>query len=229
MSGPQTGLVTTTDDRGRFTFSAPFSGSSVTIRAIREGYSTRTQAVPNQANHPGTPPGEVTGVFAITSIVLESTTPPVNIAGNYTVTFTADRSCSLPDGLQTRRYGATITAAPATSYAPANTHLIAALSGPRFLSGYDTFDIFVSGNDLTFAVNDGDAGLVEQLAPATYLSVYADATVSVPASGIDSISAPFSGSFLKCDTEMGTAFNCPPSVQASYCSSTHHQLALERR
>jgi hypothetical protein len=229
IDGSQAGLSAITNDTGRFEFSAPFAGAFVTLRATKEGYVVGTQAVPSQANHPGVPPSDVTGVFNFTSIFLETLAPPVNIAGDYNVTFIADSVCDVPNDVRARTYAATVTPTPPTPTSPANTRFNVAVSGARFLASYDTFAIYVAGNYVRFDVNAGDAGLVEQIAPSAYLALDGDASASVGTTTVSSIATPFRGSFLICESEMGAGFNCPPAAQRSVCSSTNHRLILTRR
>jgi hypothetical protein len=229
IDGSQAGLSALTNDAGRFEFSAPFAGSSVTLRATKEGYVVGTQVVSSQANRPGAPPSDVTGVFNFTSIFLETIDPPVNVAGDYSVTFIADSGCDLPNDLRTRTYAAAVTATPPTPTSPVNTRFNVAVSGARFLAGYDTFTIYVAGNYVRFDVNARDAGLVEQIAPSTYLALYGDASASVGTATVSSIATSLRGRFLVCESEMGSDFNCPPQAQRPLCSSTNHRLILTRR
>jgi hypothetical protein len=102
--------MTTSDASGHFSYDGTFS-MPVTLRATKDGYATAT--VPARAVADGR---------AYASFQLGSVTPPVAIAGSYTLTITADSACTtLPDDVRARTYRATVIAATNTT-APAGTY-----------------------------------------------------------------------------------------------------------
>src|SRR5262245_56182924 len=99
VDGPQAGTMTTSSADGRFYYDGAFA-SPVTLRATKDGYTTATQTtVPP-------PHGASYAYFR-----LGSATPPVAVAGNYTLTITADSACAaLPEDVHTRTYQAAVLA-----------------------------------------------------------------------------------------------------------------------
>ena len=95
---PRAGLSAIADSTGEFTFAEPFDDMTV-FRATHEGHIAATvswrSGLPNQP---------------WLLLRLGVPTPPVSIAGDYTLTFIADRACAaaLPADLRTRSYAATI-------------------------------------------------------------------------------------------------------------------------
>ena len=100
--------------------------------------------------------------------------PDRNIAGTYTLTFTAARYCTdLPPRLRERQYTATITQEEIESADDVTTVI---LSGADFwehpLQGLlNEFTGTVSGSTLRFKVRDGGWGIVEQVGPTTLLEI----------------------------------------------------------
>jgi hypothetical protein len=106
VDGPRAGTLATTDNSGRFSMPGPFSAGSITLAASKDGYVRSTQSLTLKEWPAGV------------TFWLELTTPSVNITGEYTLTLTADSTCTpptwespgwgLPDVAQTRAYTATI-------------------------------------------------------------------------------------------------------------------------
>ena len=95
LDGPQAGLSMLSDGAGQFTYTGTFTGtftSSVTFRVSKDGYVSATGT--SRISAPGGRPWAY--------VRLEMVAAPANIAGDYTLTFTADASCtSLPDDVHT--------------------------------------------------------------------------------------------------------------------------------
>src|SRR5262249_11679345 len=93
LDGPQTGMSTIVDAEGSFSLSGTFDDAT-RFRAAKEGHLTTTQVsrtVPNAGRY--------------LDFHLEVSAPPVNMAGDYTLTFIADSACvGLPDDMRTRTY-----------------------------------------------------------------------------------------------------------------------------
>jgi len=159
----------------------------------------------------------------------------VDLAGEYTLTFDADRACTdLPEAVRTRSYAATIGASPTYGLT-----LGATLAGATFFKQFQAFAIGVAGRDVTFWLDGGhDAPVVEQLDATTYLAFSGTAAATVTAT--QEISTPLDGWIQYCVTKtpMGTQYfdcgdaNAPlPSFVSTRvtCDSRNHQLTLRRR
>lgn len=231
---PQAGISTTTDETGQFSLVGTFD-SSTTFRATKDRYVAATQAW-NCSIGAGC---SARGARPYLGFYLASLASPVNIAGDYTVTFVADRACTdFPDDVRTRTYAATIT--PSSS--PSSSFTLTA-SGASFLGNLNNFPIGVVGDYVDLWLHGGhDPALVEQLAPNTYLAFSGNATASVGTSPVSSISMPFDGWIDYCvlKTPMGSHYNCGtsdttgepiPGLATTYahCESKNHQLLLMRR
>lgn len=221
LTGPEAGMVTTTDENGHFsmpeTFSAPF-----TLMASKDGYSSRTNSWPN-GRMPPSEPKEVTLWF-----YLQPLGPSANLVGKYTWTLTADRACTgLPADARTRTYTATIVPGPTP------TNFLVRLSDARFLPTYDRAVMVVAGDFVSFGSWDpysgqsGGAGIVERLGETGYVAIEVGGGGSFGPSGM---TAPFGGYFEYCPAEMavdGNRYRClATKVQ---CDSDRHQLTLVRR
>ena len=195
VDGPQAGRSTTADANGNFSLSGTFDDAT-RFRATKDGHLAATQVSRTFPN--------ISGRLLIFS--LEVPAPPVNMAGDYTLTFIADSACvGLPDDVRTRTYAATITPWSSTSFN-------VALSGASFLPSRDSFPIGVAGDYLTFWF--ADPAIVEQFAANTQIELYGSAGVSVGTSGVSTIAVSWDGEFEYSQTE---------------CESKNHQLILTRR
>ncbi len=160
LDGPQAGTWTTSAANGEFSLTGTFDDST-RFRASDDGHVAATATlnpscatcVPNRWLY----------------FTLDVLAPAANIAGDYTLTFTADGACpGLPAGLRTRTYAATI-APEQTSSTPGNNLFKVTIGGVPFVDSYKSFRIGVAGNYLGFPDNDGPT-LIETIAPNTYLS-----------------------------------------------------------
>ena len=103
---------TLTDGRGRYELRG-LAGGTTSVHASKEGYAPSTRNIDLPGN-------------SLANFVLEFTGPSFDLAGNYTVTFTADAACTqLPEGTRTRTYSA--SAMPSMS-----NYYLFALSGAEF-------------------------------------------------------------------------------------------------
>jgi hypothetical protein len=222
VNGPQAGMSMTTNAEGRFTYSQVVA-SAVTFRASKDGYITREAASQTSA------PGGTPWVY----IQLEAVALPVNIAGDYTLTLTADNTCgALPSELRTRTYAVTIEPRSDPLFRPGTALTLLSLGSP-FLDNYRGFPIGVAGDYVAFSIYNGeDFGLVERIGPKTYLAFYGSAGGVVDAS-TSTISALLDGGIEYCvsSSEMATVYNCAPALPESrvQCISTNHHLVLTRR
>jgi hypothetical protein len=222
VDGPRAGESVTTDSRGSYVLAGPFSGAE-TIRATKEGYLSGTRtfssslALQNEN-------------FLAFSLNIPA--PPVNLAGDYTLTLAADGACAqLPDEVRTRTYAVTITPYPSSIYRPDNTAFSVGFTSSEFVDGRRGFDIGVAGNDLGIWVSD--PRVVEHVGPNTYLMIEGEAraTASAP---ISTISAAFRGVIEYCEsatTPVPSPTGCDPrpGVRKASCESQTHRMIFQRR
>jgi hypothetical protein len=221
VDGPQAGLSVTSGGNGEFSFAGSFDDTTV-FRATKEGHIAATQSWSRVAGQPWL-------LFYLGVLAA-----PVSLAGEYSLTFTADSACAttLPPELRTRTYAGTIIAATHPIY-PANTRFTITASGAEFEAPFNWFSVGVAGDYLEFWL--GDERLIEELDGDTYLELIGSA-VAAKTSGAPTISATFDGSFNYCAKKLATDpfHGCTyPSaaivtIKAS-CASRNHQLVLTRR
>ena len=222
VSGPQAGMSATADANGQFTITGDFD-SATNFRASIAGHRTATQSwtCATGASCSGSGSARPYLAFYLAPLV-----PPLNIAGDYTLTFVADPACTaFPTELRTRTYAATILPA-ALKNTPADSSFVVKVSGASFLPRLDSFQVGVAGDYVAFFLDAGhDAPVVEQLAPDSYLAFSGNsaATVSAP-----STSMAFDGWIDYClNSPLG--FNNGCSSGTGHCQSSNHQLILTRR
>jgi hypothetical protein len=163
------------------------------------------------------------------SLSLQPAVPPVNIAGEYTLTITADSACStLPDAVRTRSYSASIVRGRQP------TSFQGRVSGGRFMAEspcagppesciLNYFQIGMAGDFASFWTR-----ILEQLSETIYLLI--EGEVSGPF-GPGGISAPLNAQFIFCPVRPlwnGDYWTCPSDAVAGgvECSSARHQLTL---
>jgi hypothetical protein len=227
VAGPRTGTIDITDEDGKFVMEGLFT-NPVTVRASKDGYQPETRIIPP----PRIPPPQlVEGGGWEVQFYLAPQGPSADIAGLYTLTMTADRSCtSLPDDLRTRTYTATIAATSRPGF------FVARLSDATFYSEpcppgrapdschYNQLGIGLAGDYASIG-----GGIVEQLHETAYLVVSGGAAASFAPT---EISAPLEGSFLYCPLAPTFNWNDGWVCEADggqQCDSPSHQLTLRRR
>jgi Carboxypeptidase regulatory-like domain len=222
LDGPQAGLSMLSDGDGQFTYSGMFA-SSVTFRVSKDGYVSTTAT--SRVSAPGGRPWAY--------VRLATVDAPADIAGDYTLTFTADASCtSLPADARTRTYAATIAATP-DPLVPAGTLFRVVIAGASVVPGNDGFPVGVAGSFVTLEVWNGEnPGVVERLAPRTYVGIFGYAPTTVTSSDAP-ISAAFDGTIEYCvATADGTpAYGCTSVLtdRREHCESKNHRITLTRR
>jgi Carboxypeptidase regulatory-like domain len=222
LDGPQAGLSMLSDGAGQFTYSGTFA-SSVTFRVSKDGYVSATGT--SRVSAPGGRPWAY--------VRLEMIAAPANIAGDYTLTFTADASCtSLPDDARVRTYAVTL-AATTDPLVPAGTLFSAIIAGAPVLPGNDGFPIGVAGSFVSLEVWNGEGpGVVERLAPKTYVDLFGYAGTTVTSSDTP-ITAAFDGTIEYCvaATDGTPAYGCTsvPTDRREQCASKNHRITLTRR
>ena len=169
--------------------------------------------------------------------------PPVNMAGEFTLTVAADDACTdLPHEVRTRTYGATLTASTFGLY-PANTYLGVWVSGPPFLKDFNSaerFAVTVAGDYVAFwlgGAGNGYPAFVEQLDATTFVAVGGEASTSVAASA-STITVPFAGYIDYCVMRSATEppvngylYDCraDQAIAHARCESKSHRLIWDRR
>ena len=222
LDGPQAGTQMTSDADGRFSYTGTFA-SPVTMRATKDGYAVATSAArPSTGEYP-----------PYVSFSLAPLAPPVPVAGNYTLTITADSACAgIPNDVRTRTYAATVTPGSNTNF-PANTFFNGAVSGGQFAPHANVFWIGVAGDYLAISLEGEGPSVVEQVGQNRYVAYYGSAGVSVGASGVSTISAPFKGLIEYCELKsaIGAYYDCSPALASvrEECTSTNSRLILTRR
>jgi Carboxypeptidase regulatory-like domain len=222
LDGPQAGLSMLSDAGGHFTYTGTFA-SPVTFRVSKDGYNSATGT--SRVSAPGGRPWAY--------VRLSTVDAPADIAGDYTLTFTADASCtSLPADARTRTFAATIAATP-DPLVPAGTLFRVVIAGAAVVPGNDGFPVGVAGSFVTLEVWNGEnPGVVERLAPRTYVGIFGYAGTTVTSSDAP-IAAAFDGTIEYCvaTTDGTPAYGCT-SVQTDrreQCTSKNHRLTLTRR
>jgi hypothetical protein len=221
LDGPQAGTVMTSDDGGRFSYTGIFA-STVNLRATKAGYVEATQAVRVLTSGPWV------------NFNLVSLTPPVNIAGNYTLTITADSACTtLPDDVRTRSYSARVAPNPYNTGATATMFLEGVVTDGQFAPYANLFFIGVSGDYLGISTVGEGPALIEQLGPNRYVAYAVDATASGVTSSVSTISVPFTGTIEYCELKspIGQYYDCSAefAVVREQCTATNGRLTFTRR
>jgi hypothetical protein len=216
VDGPQAGLSTTADARGEFSFTGAFD-EATRFRATKEGHATATRTL-----QPFCAPCNPNWWI---NFSLEVPAAPVNVAGDYTLTFVAGSACStLPNEVRTRTYTATIP--PASNAGPANAYFPLTVSGA--FEDWNVLGMGVAGDYVGIWLET----LVEQIAPNTFLSFGGLAAASIGTSAGSTIVLPFDGSIDYCVTksEVGRYEDCYKGLAThAQCTSKNHQLILTRR
>ena len=159
VDGPELGTTTTSDTAGEFLFVGAFDETN-RFRATKDGYVSATE------------PFRVLPGANYVSFQLETVDPPVDVAGQYALTFIADSICvGLPTELRTRTFAATVSARPIL---PANRYFSVLVGGAQLLEDltFKNFSVGVAGNYVAFVLGDDESspGLVEQVGANTYLA-----------------------------------------------------------
>jgi carboxypeptidase family protein len=219
VDGPVAGLSTTTTEDGRFAFAAFATRAELTaLRVEKDGYTP--------SNPRWHAPDDIT-------VLLRSVTP-LDIEGQYTITFAAAAECAqLPSALRSRTFTAAVS-----PVRPDRLNFTSALTGAEFQRGYDTFFAGVASDAARFYVYSWDAfnwwledqPIIERLPSGGYVAWMGTATTAV-VSSTASITAAFDGSVSYCAAPREPdVTNYPPTCSAPIdCKSDHHQLVLRRR
>ena len=207
LDGPQAGLSATTDARGEFEMTGTFD-ETTRFRATAERHVTATRTLqPNRW---------ITFALAVTD-------SPVNIGGDYTLTFVANNSCAmLPADMRSRTYTATIPTASAT---PTDAFFL--VGGATFFDDWNAIGLGVAGDYVALWLET----LVEQIAPNTFLAFSGQAAATVDTSNLSTFVLPFRGSIEYCVTTAinGRYQDCYQGRATIRRCDSSHQLTLIRR
>jgi hypothetical protein len=218
LNGPQTGMTTTSDQRGEFTLIGVFDDAT-RFRASKDGFAL--------AELPLGAFCERCNPNRWVNFSLQALASPVDISGDYSMTVTVDNVCTqMPEPVRTRTYSARI---PPSGSSPANAYFSVFPTGAQFVSGWERFDGGVSGNDVGFWFET----LVEQISANTYLLIGIYASGTVGASAISTIPTVASGriDFCTVDPTSGGLDDCLRNPKASHlvCDASRHSLTFTRR
>jgi hypothetical protein len=224
LDGPLAGTATTTNESGSFSIAGSFD-DSVRFRVSKPGYIAKTQTsrIPDCAT-----------CERYVGFLMELEAVPVDLTGNYILSFTAAPACAgIPEDARTRTYNATITRDRTLAWS-----FDVAITSGSILHGHasEYVKFGVAGNDVTFSVGDlhGSPGLVEQLTAETYVGFDGSARGSV-APSFSSLSLPFDGLVDYCRLPSGSP--APVGSDNYYactagrvpCVSQGHRVTLSRR
>jgi hypothetical protein len=216
VDGPQAGLSTTSDASGGFSLTGIFD-EATRFRATKEGYVTATRTL-----QPFCAPCNPNWWI---NFALEVPAAPVNVAGDYTLTFVANDACgNLPNEVRIRTYNATIP--PAPNGVPVNAYFPITVSGA--LEGWNILDVGVAGDYVAIWLET----LVEHIAPNAFLSFGGLAAATIGTSAGSTIALPFDGAIDYCVTksDVGRYEECHSGLAThAMCTSKNHQLMLSRR
>jgi hypothetical protein len=226
LDGPQAGTSTISGLEGGFYLAGTFDDTT-RFRATRDGYVAGTATL--------RPCGGCTPARWL-YFDLDLLVAPVNLAGEYTLTLTADSACrGLPEQMRSRTYAATITnRSPADRPA---TAFDVSVSGASFRNdlawgGRPSVAIYVAGDYLSFGFADfhGSPGLVEEVAPNTYLAFGGLGELAV-GSDLSEFSIPFDGMMDYCamGSEMRGSYKCTPGPGIVTYQCVSNNRAIFRR
>jgi hypothetical protein len=229
MDGALSRTSKVTDAAGRVEFRTK-AEPSLTIRASRDGFHTKTEMVSGQSSE---------GVARF-YLWLDSIEPPLGLEpGAYTLTISIDLATAttwmaqapcegFPVELASRSYRATVT--EVTSWSPNYNRLVSAddpaLTWPLLFAfgAAGRFVGFEWDDPLTEALPESRNLRIGGAAPTTEPAVVAGASVSIP----------FNGSFEYCQTKSGHSHSCwhePPEKIVAFhsCASDHATMVFTKR
>lgn len=228
VDGASAGTSVIAGDAGEFVLSGMFHGATQ-FRAIKEGHEPRTQPW-SCAVAVCLGPNNAQPWLGFYLTVLE---PTVNIAGEYTLRFTADSACAdLPAVARSRSYRVTVTAQPAAGRT-AIPGFELQVNGGRFVGTLNGFSIGAAANRLSFWLHARhDPTIVEDLGENTYLAFSGIADATVAKDGISPITAAFDGwiEHLVLPSPLSGLwyYEQGPVTSKATCDSSTHRVSLTR-
>ena len=211
IDGPQAGYTMTADAQGRFSVPGSFD-ETVTFRASHDGHIPATGRI------------RAIGSFKWLGFSLLVLAPNVNIAGEFTLTVSADPACaSLPNSVRIRSYTARIALEPVSADPAQNTRFMVVVSGPTIRASDPInrpFIILVAGDYLNFATDDGHHApfLSEELEDGGAVTL-TGAAETFAVEPVTTIAASMRGS---------VGYVSPEGARAD-CASGQHRLLLTRQ
>ena len=233
VNGASAGLKVTTWLDGSYAMRGEFDAATQ-FRATKAGYETglRPMAAFCQPCNPN---------FWV-YFYLGLPVAPANIANDYTVTVTADPSCTALPGHARQRTYTTKIVPNVTQPTPANTLFAATVDGANLVSGLTWQGLWfaVAGDYMEVTMGDlhGQPGILEQTDANAYFSVGGLGTTTLGSSGVSQITAAFEGEIIHCELrpgvpplDAGGRFDCAPAraVSRVACQARNHQIVLTRR
>jgi hypothetical protein len=223
LNGPDAGKALTSDANGGLSYDGA-SASGVSMRATKDGYAAMTSPV-----YLLTTPDNTAWV----SFLLAPVAPPVQAAGNYTLTIAADSACAgLPDTVRTRSWDARLTKHVAATV-PADTWFDGTVTGSQFAQYSNFFWVGVAGDYVAVSTQGEGPSIIEQVGPQTYIAYSGVAGAAVATTGSPTISAPFKGVIEYCELKapIGQYYDCSDALAAVkvQCTSAGSILGLTPR
>ena len=227
LDGASAGMTATSGDDGQFVLNG-FFDPATRFRASMNGHETRIQPW-NCSVAVCLGPNNAQPWLWFSLSVFE---PTVNIAGDYTLTFTADSACTdLPDLARARSYRVTVTAQPLAGR-PSVPGFDVRVTGVSLVGTLTGFPIGAAGNRLTFGLHGRhDPAIVEDLGANTYLAFSGGAEATVGPAGISTLTATFDGwiEHVALTTPLVQwYFPLPAATSKSTCDSSSNRLTLTR-
>jgi hypothetical protein len=174
------------------------------------------------------------------SFFLQGPVLPVEMAGDYTLTFIGDTCSDIPADVRTRTYAVTVTSSPSAIYPP-NTLFKVTFDSGALLEGLawrDSFYLNVDGRYISWVLGDlhGQPGVVEQIGRGQTIAFGGSGGGTVTGS---TIAFSFDGFIDYCalPPEIVSALDatgryvCPPGGSTAHvqCASAQHRLTLTPR
>jgi hypothetical protein len=230
-----TALSTTTDAAGWFELKGDMD-IGATVQVSKDGYVPQARQPQWTACHPSAPPPCLS---ASLGILLRSAADPIDLAGEYSVTISADAACvDLPVEARARTYSASI--APTASD---NTSIEVRINGATlYADNGNTFYGGVAGD--RFALNlEGSwvhQAFMEQITSNQYVGFNGRAA-GTATPGAMTLSTVLDGTITACRTTVPLSepfYECkspwpgapsPPPVTFAACTSKTHRMVFTRR
>lgn len=226
LDGPSAGMSTVTDASGRFSIDADVD-EMVRFRASKTGYVTADKTSFSAC---ATCPRFV-------GFALVQDAPPLDVTGNYTISFLAADSCGgIPEEARTRTFNGKVS-----PDATLRGLFHVELGDPSVLHGYSWEGISLGVVGDSFAVfsgnQHGDPGVVEQVKQDAYMAFDGSAYGSL-ASSANVFSARFDGLVEYCPLPEGSPspiatgrYQCIVSTpnERVQCMSINHRVVFTRR
>lgn len=221
LDGPDAGRSTISDSAGEFRLAGEFDAST-RFRATSPRHRESISRLPPRCDNCN-PNWWI--YFS-----LETEAASVDLSGEYSLTFAADRACTmLPEEFRHRTYAATIRPISAEQAGQFRV----TVRGGTFLPGYDAFDVGVAGESFAAILGDfhGTPGLAERLGETKVLGFEGMANASLQSPDA-AIVAAFDGVVSYCDLlgEPAARYACASTATTAraLCTSRNHQLLLAR-